>query len=115
MDINHPLVYIIAHPTGRLINDREGMDVNWMELFELVKEHNKILEINSFPERLDLPYDLLREAKNMGIKLIINTDAHQAKWLDYIKYGVSVARRGFCEPNDILNTLPREEFLKKLK
>jgi len=60
---------------------------------------------------LDLPYDLVREAKNMGIKLMVNTDSHDISMLDNIKYGVDVARRGFCEADDILNTLPKEKFL----
>lgn len=110
--IENPLVDIIAHPTARLINSREGVDLNWMELFEAIKERDKILEINSFPDRLDLPYDLVTEAKNKGIKLIINTDSHATSALEYMEFGVSVARRGWCEAKDILNTLPKEEFRK---
>jgi len=110
--IENPLVDIIAHPTGRLLNERDGLDLDWMTLFDEIKKHNKILEINAQPNRLDLPYDLIREARNRGIKLIISSDAHSMEMLDYMKYGVSLACRGWCKSSDILNTLSKEAFLR---
>lgn len=112
--LENPYVDIIAHPTGRIINQRDALDLDWMTLFDAVKKHDKILEIDSWPDRLDLPYDLVREAKNRGIRLIISSDAHRADRLDFIRYGVDVARRGWCEPKDIVNTLSGEEFLGKV-
>ncbi|MBD3366239.1 DNA polymerase/3'-5' exonuclease PolX [candidate division WWE3 bacterium] len=113
--IEHPLVDIIAHPTARLINERDAVDVNWMDLFDAVKKHDKILEINSYPDRLDLPFDLVFEARERGIKLIINTDAHSTGHLDLMRFGVSVARRGWCEAADVLNTQSKDAFLKNLQ
>lgn len=113
--IENPYVDIIAHPTGRLLNERGSLDINWIDLFSVVKKYDKILEINSSPQRLDLPYDLVREAKKRGIKLIINTDAHQEAQLNLMKYGISVARRGFCESSDIVNTLSKGNFTKLIK
>ena len=110
--IENPLVDIIAHPTGRLLNERDGLDLDWMTLFDEIKKHNKILEINAQPNRLDLPYDLIREARNRGIKLIISSDAHSTEMLDYMKHGVSLACRGWCKSSDILNTFSKEAFLK---
>lgn len=112
--IKHPLVDIIAHPMGRLINERDAEDVDWQEVFIACKKHDKILEINSFPNRLDLADDLVQEAAKKGIKLVINTDAHSTTHLLLMPYGVDVARRAFCEKKDILNCLPKEKFLKSL-
>lgn len=109
--IENPYVTIIGHPTGRLINEREASDIDWRAVLKAVKEHNKILEINAQPARLDLPEDLVREAIGMGIKLIINTDAHDTESLKLMHYGVDVARRGWCTKDNILNTLPLEKFL----
>ena len=113
--LNHPLVNIIAHPSERLLNERPQMDLDWMLFLETAQKTGKVIEINSQPQRLDLPYDMVREAKNMGVKLIINSDAHSIDSLDYIKYGVNVARRGWCTRKDVINTLPIEDFLVVLK
>jgi DNA polymerase (family X) len=113
--IENPYVNIIGHPTGRLINDRRGIDVDWSEIFDAVLKYNKILEINAQPNRLDLPDDLVYEAIKKGIKLIINTDAHAKGGLSLMGYGVDVARRGWCTKNNIVNTLHLNEFLRLLK
>lgn len=113
--IENPFVDIIAHPAGRLINERESLDLDWNLIFEAVKKHDKILEINGQPERRDLPDHLVHEARNLDIKLIISTDAHSTDMLDFMRYGIDVARRGWCEKKDVLNTLPFDEFYKKLK
>jgi DNA polymerase (family X) len=113
--IENPYVNIIGHPTGRLINDRRGIDVDWSEIFDAVLKYNKILEINAQPNRLDLPDALVYEAIKKGIKLIINTDAHAKGGLSLMGYGVDVARRGWCTKNNIVNTLHLNEFLRLLK
>lgn len=113
--IENPYINIIGHPSGRLINERPGSDLNWDVIFEAAKKHNKIIEINSQPNRLDLADDLVYEAVRKGVKLIINTDAHSTYNLDFMKYGVDVARRGWCKPENIVNTLPKADFLRLLK
>ena len=110
----HPKAKIFAHPTGRLLNSRSGYEVEWDRLFDFVATHNKALEINSWPERLDLPDALVKDAKDRGIKFVIDTDSHALAHMDNMKYGVSVARRGWCEKSDILNTLPSDKFWKWL-
>lgn len=113
--IENPYVNVIGHPSGRLINEREACDIDWRKVFDALEYNDKIIEINSQPQRLDLADDLVLEAMNKGIKIIINTDAHAISDLGFMKYGVDVARRGFCEAKNIVNTLPLNEFLRVLK
>ena len=110
--INSPYVQVISHPTGRLLNQRESYEADWTKIFEACKKTQTILEINAYPNRLDLPDTLVREAINVGVKLIINTDSHKLEHMDNMKYGVSVARRGWAKPKDIINTLPWANFRK---
>ncbi len=102
--LSHPKAKILSHPTGRLINQRPMIEVNWKELFAFCTENNKALEINSWPRRLDLPDKLVKEAKETGAKFFINTDSHATAHMELMQYGVSVARRGWTEKDDILNT-----------
>lgn len=113
--VENKYVTMIAHPTNRLLNQRAPSDIDWQTVLKAVKKQNKILEINSQPDRLDLTDDLVYEARKMGIKFIINTDAHAVPHMDLMKYGIDVARRGWCTKENILNTLPTEEFLRILK
>jgi len=107
--LDFPKVKILGHPTGRLLGKREEIDVFWEAVFEKARKKNIALEINSYPLRLDLPDILVRQAKNFGVKFIIDTDAHSLKEMEGMFYGVSVARRGWLEKDDILNT---QEFDK---
>jgi len=107
-----PKVKIFAHPTARKLNEREGIELDWPKIFAYCKENNKWLEINADPMRLDLPDFLVREAIKAGVKLTLGTDAHHKDHLDNMKYGVSVARRGWAETKDIVNTYSLEEFEK---
>lgn len=113
--IKNPYVHIIGHPTGRLLLEREGYELDWGKVFAACKEHDKILEINAHPSRLDLPDPLVREAVNRGVKLAVNTDAHVAAAMDLMGFGVAVARRGWAGKGDIVNTLPWSEFKRLLK
>jgi len=113
--IKNPNVDIISHPTGRLINQRDEYQIDFDEILKVAKETNTILEINSSPDRLDLKDLNIRRAKEMGVKMIINTDAHQKEQLSQIEYGVSQARRGWAEKEDIINTKSVEELLKFFK
>lgn len=110
--IDSPYVQVISHPTGRLLNQRESYDADWAKVFEACAKTKTILEINAYPNRLDLPDILVREAIKQGVKLIVNTDAHQLIQMDNMKFGVAVARRGWATKADIVNTLPWVEFKK---
>ncbi|MBU1104984.1 DNA polymerase/3'-5' exonuclease PolX [Candidatus Parcubacteria bacterium] len=113
--IINPSINFIAHPTGRVLLERDPYDVDWRKIFNYCIQYNKPLEINAFPSRLDLPDDLVKIAKDMGVKFVINTDAHSTVHLDYMKYGVYVARRGWCTKEEILNTLSLKGLVKILK
>ena len=102
--LSHPKVKIFGHPTGRLLGKREGADLHWDRIFSYVKEHNIALEINSAPSRLDLPDVLAREAKEKGVSFFIDTDAHAVEHMDFMKYGIYVARRAWITPEDVVNT-----------
>lgn len=110
--LSHPKVKIFAHPTGRKINQREGVELNWPQIFDFCAKEGKWIEINADPMRLDLPDFLVHEAIKSSCKMTLGTDAHHADSLDNMRYGVSVARRGWAEASDIINTLSFEEFVK---
>ena len=111
----HPKAKIFAHPTARKLNEREGIEVNWQEVFAYCAKNQKWLEINADPARLDLPDFLVKEAVKVGVKLSLGTDAHHKDGLDNMRYGVSVARRGWATREDIVNTRSLQEFEKLLK
>jgi DNA polymerase (family 10) len=102
-------VDIIAHPLNRKINSREPIDLDLEKIVETAQEENVALEINSQPARLDLPWKKVKQYRD-SIKFVISTDAHSASEMDYMHLGVSQARRGWCEKENILNTLPLEEL-----
>ena len=108
--VRHPLVSVIGHPSGRLINEREPMDIDWDRFFAAAEEHNKIIEINSQPNRLDLPDDLVYTAAKRGIKFLVSSDAHSTESLNLMQYGIDVARRGWLTKSSVVNTLPKSEF-----
>jgi DNA polymerase (family 10) len=114
--LSHPKAKILAHPTGRLLNQRPGYEIDWNRLFDFAVEHHKALEINSWPLRLDLPDELIFEAKKKGVKFFIDTDSHEKDQMDMMEFGVSVARRGWATADDIMNTKSYneiDEFFKK--
>lgn len=111
----NPAVKIFAHPTGRKLNEREGAELNWPEIFDFCLKHNKWVEINCDPMRLDLPDTLVREAVRLGVKLTFGTDAHHIDGMNNMLFGVSVARRGWATKDDIINTRSLEEFERLLK
>jgi len=102
--IEHKDVNIIGHPTGRLLNKRESYEADWDKIFNACIKNKVALEINSFPIRLDLKDSLVFEARKKGVKFVISTDAHRPEHLNNMIYGVSVARRGWCNAENILNT-----------
>lgn len=107
----NPVARIFAHPTGRLLNQREGYELDWNKIFAFCLEHNKALEINAHPSRLDLPDILVHEAVKRNVLLSIGTDSHQKQDLVNMKYGVSVARRGWAEAKNIINTWSYDQIL----
>ncbi|HHD10929.1 MAG TPA: DNA polymerase/3'-5' exonuclease PolX [Deltaproteobacteria bacterium] len=109
------LVNILAHPTGRLIGIREPYQVDIEAIMDCAKEYGVALELNSYPERLDLNDSHLRLARKKGVLVSIGTDSHSVYHLDYITYGVHTARRGWLEAKDVLNAMPLEKLLKVLK
>jgi DNA polymerase (family 10) len=113
--IENPHVDIIAHPTGRLIGKREPYQVDMDKLMDACKACGKALELNSYPERLDLSDLNCRKAKEKGVKIVISTDAHRDKHLDWISFGIATARRGWVEPGNVINTLSLSRLLKWLK
>ena len=112
--VKSPYVDILAHPLGRIVGKRPPYPVNLDELIMAAKQHEVILEINAF-ERLDLPDTAARVAKENGVKLAINTDAHHTSQLDAMIYGVAMARRGWVEASSVINTQPLEKLEKTLK
>ena len=108
-------VNIIAHPTGRLINKRKGYELDFKKIFDKSNKTNTFLEINAFPDRLDLNSINIREAINHKCRLAINTDAHNIEHLDFMRYGIGTARKGWAEAKDIINTKSLNELLKAIK
>jgi len=108
-------VDILDHPTGRIINTRPPYQVDLDKIFKRAKELGKFIEINAFPDRLDLKDVDIKRAIRVGVKLTIGTDAHDVNHLRYMAFGVATARRGWAEKKDILNCLSTKEFLKVFK
>ncbi len=113
--LENPYTQIIAHPTGRLVLRRDGFEYDMERIFRVARERGVAMESNSHPERLDLRDVHLRMAKELGVKIVISTDAHSTSNLSLLEFGVRTARRGWLEPHDVLNTLPCEKLLAALR
>ena len=112
----NPHVNIIGHPTARLIGRRPPVDVNLAELFKACVRTGTALEVNAHPDRLDLPADHIGAARNAGVRFAINSDAHSIVHLDYLRYGIGTAQRGWLTADDVINTWPLpklQDFLRK--
>ncbi|MCX5707528.1 MAG: PHP domain-containing protein, partial [Candidatus Omnitrophica bacterium] len=109
------LVHMISHPTGRLWGTRDSYELDLEEVIKVCRDTNTALEINSFPDRLDLNDQNSRLAKQMGAKLVINTDSHAIEHLDNMPLGICVARRAGLEASDVINTLPLDKLLQAIK
>jgi DNA polymerase (family 10) len=112
--LENPYVSTFAHPTGRLINERLPYQVDLEKVFEVAKAHGKFVEINAYPNRLDLNDVNIRTAKSFGLKFTIDTDAHAIRHLRNMEFGITQARRGWLEAKDVINTLPLKRFEKLL-
>jgi DNA polymerase (family 10) len=113
--IENPYTQIIGHPTGRLLLKRDGIDYDMEKVLDACAKHGVAMECNSYPDRLDLKDVYLRMCKERGVKVVISTDSHVASNLSFIRYGVVMARRGWLEKKDVINTLPTNEFLGALR
>ncbi len=113
--IENPYTQIIAHPTGRLLLRRDPFDYDMEKILEACARHGVAMECNSYPDRLDLKDVYLRMCKDRGVKVVISTDSHNAGNLAFIRYGVTMARRGWLEKKDVINTFPTEQFLTALR
>jgi DNA polymerase (family 10) len=112
----NPHVNIIGHPTARLIGRRPPVDVNFAELFKACVRTGTALEVNAHPDRLDLPADHIGAARDAGVRFAINSDAHSIVHLDYLRYGIGTAQRGWLTADDVINTWPLpklQDFLRK--
>ncbi|MBZ9578706.1 DNA polymerase/3'-5' exonuclease PolX [Patescibacteria group bacterium] len=113
--MKNPYIKVISHPTGRILKRRDEYQIDFDKILRAAKEFGVILEINSFPERLDLNDQNVRRAKIAGVKMVINTDSHHKNQMRFIEFGIAQARRGWAEKKDIINTLPLEKLLKFFK
>ena len=109
--LEHPRVHILAHPTGRLINRRDPMGFDLDEVLQCARARGVAVELNAHPHRLDLRDGHLMRARELGVPVVISTDAHSTRDLDYMRYGVEQARRAGLEPAHVLNTRPLDDLL----
>lgn len=109
--IRNPHVKIIGHPTGRLIGQRAPYEVDMEAVMKEAAATDTALELNAFPERLDLNDEMLMEARRLGVKIAIGTDAHRVEHLAFMRFGVATARRGWLEPGNVINCMEPEELL----
>jgi DNA polymerase (family 10) len=113
--MSNPHVDCLFHPTGRIINKRPAYEIDIDEIIQWAKTTRTILEINAYPERLDLKDDHIKKCIENRVKMVINTDAHSILHLNFLNLGIAQARRGWATKEDIVNTLPLKDFLKQLK
>jgi DNA polymerase (family 10) len=109
--IRNPYTSVLGHLTGRLLLGREGYPLNMEQIFEACSEHSVAIEINAHPYRLDLDWKYVGLAQSMGVKIIINPDAHQINGLKDIRFGLGIARKGGLLNNNCLNFLPTNQLL----
>src|SRR3989344_2186103 len=113
--MENPNVDIIFHPTGRIINKRPAYKVNVGELLKVAKKTGTVMEIDAFPDRLDLKDEYIRKGIEMGVNFSIDSDAHDINHFQHLEFGIAQARRGWATKADVINTYPLEEMLKLLK
>jgi DNA polymerase (family 10) len=113
--ISNPNTSVIGHPTGRLQLRRDAYQFDMDAILTAAAKHQVAMELNSYPDRLDLNDVHLRQAKQRGVKIVINTDSHHTSHLDKIRYGILQARRAWLTKNDVLNTMPAQQFARAMK
>ena len=110
--ISNSFVHVLGHPTGRVLLERPAIEADWDAVFKQAAKMGKLMEINAHPERLDLSGNLIRRAKAVGVKFSLGTDAHMVDHLDNMKYGIYMARRGWLEAKDVVNTRDYKDLFK---
>jgi len=113
--VGNPNTSVIGHPTGRLLLRRDAYQFDMQLVLAAAAKHKVAMELNSYPDRLDLNDVHLRQAKQQGVKIVINTDSHHTSHMDKIRYGILQARRAWLTRDDVLNTLPPQRFAKAMK
>jgi len=113
--MQNPYVDIIFHPTGRILQKRNAYELNMEEIIKVAKETGTILEIDAYPDRLDLKDEYIKKCVENEVKMSIDSDAHHISHFEYLKYGIGQARRGFAKKEDIINSWPLEKMKKNLK
>jgi DNA polymerase (family 10) len=113
--IANPNVSLIGHPTGRIQLRRDAYHYDIDAVLAAAAQHKVAMELNSYPDRLDLNDVHLRQAKQRGVKIVINTDSHHTSHLEKIRFGVLQARRAWLTKEDVLNTLPAQKFRGAMK
>ncbi len=113
--MSNPNVDIIFHPTGRLIERRAPFDLDVKEIVSFAKKTGTVMEVDAFPDRLDLKDEYVRLCVEAGVKLAIDSDAHAPLHFDYLPYGIAQSRRGWAKKSDVVNAWPLEKMLKSLK
>jgi len=102
--LKHPQLTLLGHPTGRLLLDREGYELDWPAVFSAAAAGGKVIEINAHPSRLDLDWRQVRPAIAAGVKLAVSPDAHDLEGFAHLQYGIDVARKGWARAEDVINT-----------
>jgi DNA polymerase (family 10) len=113
--VENPNTSLLGHPTGRLLLRREAYPFDMDAILKTAAKKKVAMELNAYPDRLDLCDRHLRLAKQHGVKIVINTDSHHTSHLEKIRYGVLQARRAWLSKDDVLNTLPPQKFAKAMK
>jgi DNA polymerase (family 10) len=112
--VENPFVHMLAHPTGRLLLEREPYKVNEQAVIEACAATGTWIELNAFPLRFDLDWRLWPYAKSQGVKCAINCDAHRIEHAEFLRLGVGIARKGWLTKADVVNTLPLPALQKEL-
>jgi DNA polymerase (family 10) len=110
--MEHPYLTLLAHPTGRLLDSRQPYDVDMLGIIRAARARGRFLELNAHPERLDLLDSYCQMAKDEGVPVSINSDAHSVADFENLRFGVGQARRGWLEAGDVLNTRPLAQLRK---
>jgi len=108
-------ISILGHPTGRILLRREGYDFDFEAVLKAAATHNVAMELNAYPDRLDLSDRHAKMANERGVKIVINTDSHHTSHLEKMRFGVVQARRAWLTPQDVLNTLSVKEFAAAMR
>ena len=113
--LDNPHVSLIGHPTGRILLRRDAYQYDMDAVLEKAATNRLAMELNAYPDRLDLNDRHLRSARERGVKIVINTDSHHTAHMEKIRFGVLQARRAWLTKNDVLNTLPVKQFAQAMK